>query len=79
MDGGAFQELDFMTHGRSDEWKANVLSNTAVRTVAVDNLAAGRHALKIRALDPGFVLDRLELSFDGAPTFYGKPEPASVR
>ncbi len=79
MDGGAFQELDFTTHGRSDEWKANVLGNAALRTVVLDNLDAGRHVLRIRALDPGFVLDRVELSFDGAPTFYGRPEPASVR
>lgn len=77
LDGGIFEELDFTTHGRSDEWKANVLSNTAVRTVARD-LSVGRHELKVRALDPGFILDRIELSFDGAPAYYGRPPDMST-
>jgi len=74
FDNEPFRELDFTTHGRSDEWKANVLSNTALRTLSLENVAAGRHVLRVRALDPGFVLDRLELAFDGAPQFYGRPE-----
>lgn len=78
LDGSPFETFDFATHGRSDEWKANVLSNTAVREQVHTDVSAGRHKLKIRALDPGFVLDRVELSFDGAPAFYGKP-PASFR
>jgi len=74
FDNEPFRELDFTTHGRSDEWKANVLSNTVLRTLSLENVAAGRHVLRVRALDPGFVLDRLELAFDGAPQFYGRPE-----
>jgi hypothetical protein len=76
VDNAPFQEIDFTTYGRSDEWKSNVLANAAVRTLSLDNLAAGRHLLKIRALDPGVVLDRLELSFDGAPSRYGKADTA---
>jgi hypothetical protein len=72
LDGAPFKVLDFTTHGRSDEWKANVLSNTAVRAQVQELLAAGRHVLQLHALDPGVVLDRLELSFDGAPRFYGR-------
>ncbi len=65
--------LDFATRGRSDEWKRNVLSNTAVRTLTLPALAAGPHRLRVYALDPGFILDRIEVALNGAPLFYGKP------
>lgn len=78
LDGAAFEELDFATHGRSEEWKANVLSNTAVRKLVRENVGSGRHELRVRALDPGFILDRFELSFDGAPAFYGRPPELST-
>jgi hypothetical protein len=73
LDGGPFQLLDFETFGRSDEWKQNTLSNTAVRVREAAALAPGRHRLKVVALDPGVVLDRIEIAFDGAPQYYGKP------
>jgi hypothetical protein len=31
----------------------------------------GAHTLTIYALDPGFILDRLEIAFDEAPRAYG--------
>jgi len=74
LDDGALQLLDFETFGRSDEWKRNVLTNTAVRVREVRALAPGRHRLKVYALDPGVVLDRIEIAFDGAPPYYGKPD-----
>ncbi|GGB98816.1 hypothetical protein GM672_03725 [Massilia buxea] len=64
--------FDFATHGRSDEWKRNVLSNTAVREWTVPALTPGRHELVMRALDPGFILDRIDILFDGAPAYYGR-------
>lgn len=73
LDDGPLQLLDFETVGRSDEWKRNTLSNTAVRVQELRALAPGRHRLKLFALDPGVVLDRIELAFDGAPHYYGKP------
>ncbi len=73
LDGGAWQLLDFETFGRSEEWKLNVLSNTAIRERELRSLAPGRHQLKVVALDPGVVLDRIEIAFDGAPQYYGKP------
>jgi hypothetical protein len=36
-------------------------------------LKAGAHRIEVYALDPGFVLDRLDLRLDGAPDFYGAP------
>jgi hypothetical protein len=71
LDGQAPVTLDFGTVGRSDEWKRNVLSNTAVRTLPLPALKPGAHTLRIHALDPGFVLDRIEVVFDGAPVLYG--------
>ncbi len=73
LDEGPLQLLDFETFGRSDEWKQNVLTNTAVRVREVRTLVPGRHRLKVYALDPGVVLDRIEIAFDGAPQYYGKP------
>ncbi|WP_229419104.1 glycosyl hydrolase 115 family protein [Pseudoduganella flava] len=73
LDGAAPVTLDFTTHGRSDEWKRNVLTNTAVRTLPLPALPPGAHTLRIHALDPGFVLDRIDVVFDGAPVYYGRP------
>nr|WP_247650955.1 hypothetical protein [Sphingomonas sp. S2M10] len=73
VDGGAITVLDYETHGRSDEWKANVISNTAVRTLKLGMLAAGRHEIELFAMDPGFLLDRIDVRLDGAPDYYGAP------
>ncbi|WP_262504401.1 glycosyl hydrolase 115 family protein [Sphingobium sp. KCTC 72723] len=73
LDDAPLQIVDFETHGRSSEWKANVLSNMAQRMIAVPQLASGHHRLKIHALDPGFLLDRIDIRLDGAPDLYGAP------
>ena len=73
LDGGPMQLFDYATVGRSDEWRENVLSNTAARTLPFKLLAPGPHELKIHALDPGVVLDRIEIELDGAPKHYGAP------
>ena len=71
VDGAAPVTLDFTTHGRSEEWKANVLSNTAIREIALPQLPAGEHLVEIAPLDPGVLLDRIELHADTAPDYYG--------
>ncbi|MCW4462901.1 glycosyl hydrolase 115 family protein [Sphingomonas sp. BT-65] len=73
LDDGLVQLLDFRTFGRSEEWKQNVLTNTAVRTIPIRQLAKGAHRLRIHALDPGFILDRIDVRLDGAPDYYGAP------
>ncbi|SFV14915.1 glycosyl hydrolase 115 family protein [Pseudoduganella namucuonensis] len=73
VDGGPVEVLDYRTHGRSDEWKRNVLGNSAVRALSRPWLAAGAHTLRVYALDPGFVLDRVDVVPDGAPDHYGAP------
>ncbi len=48
--------IDYETHGRSEEWKQNVLRNYAVRRIAVPiKNEKTDHRLTIRALDPGIV------------------------
>ncbi|WP_368564707.1 glycosyl hydrolase 115 family protein [Pseudoxanthomonas sp. UTMC 1351] len=71
IDGGPLQVLDFQTFGRSDEWRQNVLTNTATRTVPLKRLPAGSHRLEVYPLDPGFILDRIDVRLDGAPDYYG--------
>ncbi|MFS2021336.1 hypothetical protein ACEN88_32810, partial [Massilia sp. CT11-108] len=73
LDDGPVQVADYATIGRSDEWKRNVLSNTALRALAVPRLKPGRHTVRVYALDPGVVLDRIDVVLDGAPEFYGTP------
>ena len=73
LDDGPLQTLDYTTVGRSEEWKQNVLSNAALRTVSVAQMKPGAHTLRVYALDPGVVLDRIDVVMDGAPAYYGMP------
>jgi hypothetical protein len=75
LDGGPVRVLDFATRGRSDEWRKNVLSNTAIRQIEVPEMAPGTHTLRLYALDPGIVLDRIEVALDGAVPHYGALKP----
>ena len=60
LDGVPSDTLDYTTHGRSEEWKQNVLRSQAIRRVRLP-LGEGRkqHRLEIRALTPGVVLDQV--------------------
>lgn len=73
VDDKPLEILDFETHGRSEEWKLNVLSNMAQRRFSVSQLPNGRHHLKVYALDPGFILDRIDVQLNGAVEPYGAP------
>ncbi|MFS2021489.1 hypothetical protein ACEN88_33595, partial [Massilia sp. CT11-108] len=73
LDGGAPEVVDITTVGRSEQWKEDVLSNMAVRAWRVGRLAPGMHTLAVHALDPGVVLDRIDVVPDGAPDYYGMP------
>lgn len=73
LDGGAPAVIDTATAGRSERWKEDVLSNMAVRTWRAGRLEPGMHTLTVRALDPGAVLDRIDVLLDGAPDYYGMP------
>ncbi len=71
LDDMPLQIVDLATLGRSDVWRNNVLTNTAVATIPLKHLSSGRHQLKVYPLDPGVMLDRIEINLDRAPAHYG--------
>ena len=58
VDGDPEQVIDYATHGRSEEWKENVLSNQARRTTRHDLAKKGTHTITIKALDEGVIIDQ---------------------
>jgi hypothetical protein len=80
IDGAAPTVLDLATAEFSEEWKQNVLSNSAVGRVGNLRLAPGAHEMKVIALDPGVTLDRFEIAFTGAqPAYSPIPETRITR
>lgn len=71
IDGGPLEVLNFKTVGRSEEWKQNVLSNSAIRTIKAKDLKAGKHTLTIYQVDPGVILDRIFINLNKVPLPYG--------
>ncbi|WP_375243429.1 glycosyl hydrolase 115 family protein [Sphingomonas parapaucimobilis] len=70
LDDGDWQTVDFATTGRSDQWRQNVLTNTAIADIPLKSFPAGAHRVAIVPLDPGLILDRAELVLDGARPLY---------
>lgn len=70
VDDGPLQITDMKTFGRSDEWKQNVLRNRAERKIILPYLAAGKHTLKIYAVDAGVMLDEIRIDLRGVPAAY---------
>jgi hypothetical protein len=71
IDGGPAIPVDLATHGRSDQWRGNVLTNTSVAALPLGQLPAGAHRVAITARDPGVMLDRIEVVLDRARGRYG--------
>ena len=70
VDDGPITVVDFKTEGRSEEWKQNVLSNRAERTMSAAFLNKGQHALKIYCIDPGVILDEIRIDLGGLKKAY---------
>lgn len=51
------QIIDFRTYDRSEEWKQNVLSNSATKKVGIRSAIKGENTLKIYMMDAGVALD----------------------
>ncbi|OQP61898.1 hypothetical protein A3860_30940 [Niastella vici] len=80
IDDGPLTVVDFKTIGRSEEWKNNVLSNRAERTIQLPYLQNGRHTLKVYCIDPGVILDEISIDLGGLMKSYStipetKPAP----
>jgi hypothetical protein len=65
IDQGPLKIVDLKTVGRSEEWKQNVLRNRAERIIQMPFLKAGKHTLKIYAVDPGVILDEIRIDTGG--------------
>ncbi|WEK20181.1 MAG: glycosyl hydrolase 115 family protein [Candidatus Pedobacter colombiensis] len=70
IDNGPLNMLDFKTQGRSEEWKQNVLRNSAIRKINIQNLKPGKHTLHIYMIDPGVILDRIFINFGNIKNGY---------
>lgn len=71
IDDGPLQVLDHTTTGRSEEWKQNVLRNSAIRKFKSQFLAKGHHTLRIYMIDPAVVLQHINIDMGGLQTSYG--------
>ncbi len=78
VDDGPATILNFKTVGRSEEWKQNVLSNSAIRSVKVPSLNAGKHVLHVYMIDPGVILDRILINLGGLKPGYGLVEETII-
>jgi Gylcosyl hydrolase family 115 C-terminal domain len=80
IDGGPATVLDFNAAEFTEAWRQHVLTNTAIATVHGLELTPGAHTLTVYGLDPGLILDRIEIDFAGAPRAYGPvPETRIVK
>ncbi len=82
LDGASPKTLDVGSSGEWHEdtapvWAANVLRNSAVLTVPLPGLAAGRHTLRLYYQDPGVVFEHIVLTMPGAAPGYPVP-PATL-
>jgi len=71
IDNGPVKIVNFKTIGRSDEWKKNVLSNSAQRIFNEPVLKAGKHTLTLYMIDPGVILNHIYIDLGIAQPFYG--------
>ena len=78
LDGAAATPLDTGSTGEWHEdsapvWAANVLRNSAVLTIPVANLAAGRHTLRLLYIDPGVIFEHIVITLPHASPAYPVP------
>ncbi|PRD47993.1 hypothetical protein C5745_07455 [Sphingobacterium haloxyli] len=59
LDDGPAAEIGYETHGRSEEWKENVLRNQAIRRVVLPVSKHTGSRLTLKAVDEGVVIDQV--------------------
>lgn len=70
VDNGPVTMVDIKTVGRSEEWKQNVLRNSAIRKIESRLINPGKHSLRIYMVDPGVILDRVVIDLGGFKKSY---------
>jgi hypothetical protein len=73
VDGEEPQIVSIKTQFRSEAWKINVLRNQSVNCTNHHLKQAGKHTIRIYALDRGIILDQLMVDFDLQRKFYEIP------
>ena len=66
----------------NSEWQANVLRSAAIVTSRIRIPKEGKHELKITMIDPGVVLDKVEIAMDNVNlqnSYLGAPETLSKK
>jgi hypothetical protein len=71
--------LDLFAPEFSQAWREHVLSNASIQILPNLRLPPGAHTLEVYALDPGVVLDRFEIAFEGAPRAYVPVPETKIR
>jgi hypothetical protein len=75
VDDSEPQTIDYRTFDRSETWKQNVLRNNAIIQTEYYFPSPGKHTLRITALDPGIMIDRITIDFGGLePCYSAVPE-----
>jgi len=54
----------------NSEWQNNVLNASSIKTCQIHLNKAGKHVLKVRMIDPGVVLDKIEIDLKGKKASY---------
>ena len=70
IDGGEERVFSLKEPFRSERWKLNVLRGQAVREINLDGLAAGKHSLRIKALDNHIIVDQWNVDFNKKRKIY---------
>ena len=70
IDGGEERVFSLKEPLRSERWKLNVLRGQAVREINLDGLAAGKHSLRIKALDNHIIMDQWNVDFNKKRKIY---------
>lgn len=63
LDDGAPQIVEMPNRDGGAEWAEGVLNNARTVTANLGQVAAGKHVLRLYAIDPGVVVDSLTLKF----------------
>ena len=64
IDGGEERVFSIKEPFRSERWKLNVLRGQTVREIELNGLAAGKHTLKIKAIDNHIIVDQWNVDFN---------------
>ena len=79
IDDGPLKIIDTRTFGRSEEWKQNVLRNRVEKKAEMPTLNAGKHNLKIYAVDPGVILDEIRIDLGGLKKAYSPINETKIK